>query len=294
MTIAKIIVPVTGADRDHAVLAAAFAAAKPFNAHVVALLVHADPRMVVPFTSAPLRPDIMQNMIDTAAELNVVATKAVRATLAEAAKKAGADIVACPIRGNAVTCSFVEMEGFFAGSVAKAARLSDLAVFGPIAAANGPDVNECFVEILTRTDKPVLLSANCESRLTHHVAVAWDGNGAACHAVTGALPFLKRAENVTVLHIGEALKYSEDGYSNRTSLGELKEYLGLHGVGAAVRNFEQETKTTGEAVLDAATSVEADLLVMGGYGHSHLRETLFGGVTAHIRAHASLPILMVR
>lgn len=293
MSIAKVIVPVTGVDRDAGALAAAFAAARPFNAHVAALLVHPDPRMVVPFTSAPLRPDIVQNMIDTAAELNVIATKAVRATLADTAKKVGAAVVDCPIRTNAITCSFVEMEGSYAGSISRVARLSDLVVFGAIAASDGADVNECFVEILTRTDRPVLVSGNLESRLTRNIAVAWDGSGAACHAITGALPFLQRAETVTILHIGEALKYSEERYSSRTNLGELKEYLGLHGIGASVRNFDHSTKSTGEALLDAATSVEADLLVMGGYGHSHLRETIFGGVTAHIRSHAALPVLMV-
>lgn len=293
MSIAKIIVPVTGADRDAAALAAGFAAARPYNAHVMALLVHPDPRFAIPAMGAPLSPQVVQNLVDAAAEMNVVATKAVRITLAEAAKKAGADIVPCPVRTNAVTCSLSEMDGFFAGSVARVARLSDLVVFGPVSAADGSDVNECFVEILTRTDRPVLLSANWESRLTRNIAVAWDGSGSACHAITGALPFLQRAETVSILHVGEVLKYAEAGYSNRTSLGELKEYLGLHGIGASVHNFEQPNQSTGEALLDAATTAEADLLVMGGYGHSHLRETLFGGVTAHIRAHATLPVLMV-
>jgi len=54
MSIAKIIVPLTGANRDAAALAAAFAAAKPFNAHVVALIVHPDPRFSVPFMGGPL------------------------------------------------------------------------------------------------------------------------------------------------------------------------------------------------------------------------------------------------
>lgn len=62
---------------------------------------------------------------------------------------------------------------FFAGSVARAARLSDLLVFGPMAAADGADVNECFVEILTRTDRPVPLSGNFDSRLTRYIAIAW-------------------------------------------------------------------------------------------------------------------------
>jgi len=293
MSIAKIIVPVTGAKGDAAALASAFVAAKPFNAHVRALLVHPDPRFSIPFTGAPLSPEVVQNLVNAADEMNAIAAKAARATFAEAAQRTGATVVECPIRADSVTCSFAEMEGFFATSVGKAARLCDLVVFGSVSASDGPDVNECFVEILTRTDKPVLLAASEGNRLTGSIAVAWDGSNAACHAVMSAMPFLQRAEKVTILHVGEALKYSETGWSNRTSLGELKEYLGLHGIGAAIQNFEQGIKSTGEALLDAALSVGADLLVMGGYGHSHLREMVFGGVTAHIRSHARLPVLMV-
>lgn len=293
MSVAKIIVPVTGAERDSAALGAAFAAAKPFNAHVLAVIVHPDPRFSIPFMGAPLSPQVMQNLVDAAAEMNVVAAKTARVTLREAAQAAGVDIVERPGKSDAVTCSLAQMEGFFAGSVAKAARLSDLVVFGPIATADGADVNECFVEILTKTDKPVLLSANRGKNLTRSIAVAWDGRLSACHAVAGALPFLERAEAVTILHVGEPLKDAETGFSNRTSLGELKEYLSLHGIVPAVQNFERGTKSTGEALMDAALAVGADLLVMGGYGHSHLRETIFGGVTDHIRWHADLPVLMV-
>jgi nucleotide-binding universal stress UspA family protein len=242
---------------------------------------------------APLSPQVVQSLVDAAAEMNVIATKAVRAALGEAAKNAGVTITDQAKKTDSVTCSFAEMEGFFGGSIAKAARLSDLVVFGPIAAADGPDVNECFVEILTKTDKPVLVSAKGGGNLVRTVAVAWDGNTAACHAIVGAMPFLKRAEVVTILHVGEPLKEREAGYSTLTSLGELKEYLALHGVTATVQNFERGAKSTGEALLDAGLAVGADLLVMGGYGHSHLRETIFGGVTSHIRWHAELPVLMV-
>jgi nucleotide-binding universal stress UspA family protein len=149
------------------------------------------------------------------------------------------------------------------------------------------------VEILTKTDKPVLLSASADGKLTRSIAVAWDGGESACHAITGALPFLSRAKAVTVLHIGEQLNDQKSAYSARSTLGELKEYLGLHGIAVTVRNFESGAKSTGEALLDAALAIGADLLVMGGYSHSRLRESVFGGVTAHIRWHAQLPVLMV-
>jgi len=293
MSIAKIIVPVTGAERDAMALAAAFSAAKPFNAHVVALIAHPDPRFAVPFMEAPMSPELMQNLVDAAAKMNVAATQAVRATLQEVSQASGVKIVDHPKRAEAVTASLLEMEGFLAGTIAKAARLSDLVVFGPINPADGAEVAECFVEILTKTDKPVLLSSNASKNPTGHIAVAWDGGASACHAITSAMPFLQRAKMVTILHVGEPLKESESRFSLRTSLGELKEYLALHGISSTVQNFEPGAKSVGEGLLGAALGVRADLLVMGGYGHSRLRETIFGGVTAHIRWHAELPVLMV-
>ena len=294
MTIAKIIAPMTGAKRDTAVLATAFAAAKPFNAHVVALLVHPDPRLTVPAMGAPIAPQIVQNIVDAAEELNRVAAKAVRAALAQAAAAAGALIVEQPERAQAVTCSYRETDGFFGDTVARAARLSDLVVFGPVATSDGPDVNDCFVEILTRTDRPLLLAAGVPRNLTGKIAIAWDGSATASHAVLAAMPFLTRAESVTILHVGHGK--SEDAGSSflrKTGLHELREYLALRGIAGNEQIFERGAKTTGEALLEAAVEHRVELLVMGGYGHSHLRETMFGGVTAHVRWHAELPVLMV-
>ena len=82
MAFVKILVPVAGVARDRFALATAFAAAAPFNAHVVAMFVHADPRESVPYGELPLSPDIVQDLIDTAADLEKASCKAARANLA--------------------------------------------------------------------------------------------------------------------------------------------------------------------------------------------------------------------
>jgi nucleotide-binding universal stress UspA family protein len=295
MSIAKIIAPLTGAKRDSAVLVTAFAAAKLFNAHVLALLVRPDPRLSVPAMGAPLSPQTMQNMINATEEVNQAAAKAARTALEESATAAGAAIVDRLEKRQTITCSWHESEGFFADVVARAARLSDLVVFGPLAMTDGADLNECFVDILTKTDRPVLLSAIAPAKFAANAAIAWDGGASASHAVMGAMPFLRRAQSVTVLRVGADRKDDGEKYAfgRRATMAELRDYLALHGVTCAEREFDRGTKNTGEVLLDAALSCGADLLVMGGYGHSHLREAIFGGVTAHIRWHAELPVLMV-
>jgi nucleotide-binding universal stress UspA family protein len=66
----------------------------------------------------------------------------------------------------------------------------------------------------------------------------------------------------------------------------------LHGVSGSERVIDRGSRSTGEVLLDAATGT-ADLLVVGGYGHSRIRESLIGGVTRHVIAHAKLPVFMV-
>jgi len=212
-----------------------------------------------------------------------------------AAAKVQAENVAKPARCTRVTCSFRETQGFLAGTIAHAARLSDLVVFGPISGKDTQDVNECFVDVLTKIDQPVLISAKIPTKLTGKVALAWDGGAAACHAIIGTMPFIEKAESLTILRVGSEHKRddADTWYSNRTSIHELEDYLALNGVTGKEQIVERGAKSTGEALLDAALSSGADLLIMGGYGHSHLRETIFGGVTSHVRWHAELPVLMV-
>ena len=73
----------------------------------------------------------------------------------------------------------------------------------------------------------------------------------------------------------------------------LKEYLALHGVKSSERLIDPGNKRIGEALLNAAAEGSADLLVVGGYGRGRLRESLIGGVTRHVIAHAGLAVFMV-
>lgn len=285
MTIAKIIAPLTGGKRDKTVLATAFVAARPFAAHVVALFVHPDPRLAIPYMGAPLSPDVVQAIIDSAQEMTRAAAKSARAALSEAALAAGAEIVSAPRKSSAVSASFCEVEGFFPHSVAEMARLSDLIVFGPVSPADGPDLADAFIETLLKTERPVLLAAETPASLTDKIAIAWDGSAIAARALVGAIPFLKKAGAVVLLSC-------QHSGPRKAQFRDVEEYLALHGVRCTEQIVEPGKRGIGEALLNAAVTSGATMLAMGGYGHSHLGETIFGGVTQHVRWHASLPVLM--
>lgn len=286
MSIAKIVAPVTGSKRDSLVLATALAAAKPFNAHVIALFVRPDPWMVVPYSGVPLSPALTQGLIDEAAAIADQASKRARLTLHREADKAGARVLATPEHVPELSCSYREVHGSMPHLVAEAARLSDLVVFGPQSEIDGDGINDAFLETLTKTDRPVMVAEHVPSRMVCNVAIAWDGSVAACHAVTAALPYLKHAERIDVLTVRK-------GDEPRHSINELSEYLALHGLSCTEHAIRSDKGLVSRELIEHAMQQNTDLLVMGGYGHSHIREFLFGGVTNDIRWHAALPVLMM-
>jgi len=105
--------------------------------------------------------------------------------------------------------------------------------------------------------------------------------------VTAALPLLKQAKRVEILTVG----VHESRNSSRVDA--LKEYLGLHGVTATSVALEQDQKTVGVCLMDYAAKANIDLLVMGGYGHSHLREVLACGVTLDIVSEHAVPVFLM-
>jgi nucleotide-binding universal stress UspA family protein len=111
--------------------------------------------------------------------------------------------------------------------------------------------------------------------------VAWNGSREAARALKDALPFLVSADTVTLVAAGEAAGRSLDA---ATAL--LKRHA------APVRVLQVTPGgSTGAALLDAAAAESADLLVMGAYGHSRLREIVLGGATREVLRRAGLPVL---
>jgi nucleotide-binding universal stress UspA family protein len=139
---------------------------------------------------------------------------------------------------------------------------------------------------LFESGKPVLIVPKAApAALGRNILIAWNGSTEQAHTNAFAMPFLKRAEKVTVLasegHIG-------DGPGAEPAALHLRR----NGVNATALTVKTGDRTTGEVILDHATSLGCDLLVKSAYTQSRLRQMIFGGATRHILAHASLPVLM--
>ncbi|GLQ42146.1 universal stress protein [Dyella nitratireducens] len=121
------------------------------------------------------------------------------------------------------------------------------------------------------------------------IVIGWNGSFEATRALHGALPLLKNAEEVTLIN-GEI----RTPYDSQVSVAEPDPiiYLMHHGVAAKPHYIRVPADEAGEVLLKKAKTEHSDLLVMGGYGHSRIRERVLGGATRHVMAHADIPVFM--
>ena len=139
---------------------------------------------------------------------------------------------------------------------------------------------------LMETARPLLIAPPTAAKtFGRSVIIAWNGSVEAIRAVSSALPYLTRAESVIILVIGE-------GDRPPALPDDLKTYFAWHGIAATGKQVAAESAPVGARLLEEADAAGADLLVMGGYTHSRLRQLIFGGVTSHVLHHAELPVLM--
>ena len=151
-------------------------------------------------------------------------------------------------------------------------NLVDLAVVS-LPGDENPHRSPAIAKLATRAATPVLAVASGGARFDvgGKVLVAWNGSAEASRALVQAAPLLKRAANVYIATVAES--------SDMPSAILAAEYLGYHGIKAEVGDEPLGDGTVSDAILCAAEETGSSYIVMGAYGHSRLRETIFGGVT---------------
>jgi nucleotide-binding universal stress UspA family protein len=140
---------------------------------------------------------------------------------------------------------------------------------------------------LLQAGRPVLLAPAMPPRhINGRILVAWKDTPPSWHALSQALPFMAQAEDVTLLHAGK-------GHSERLSAEAAADYLAWHGIQATVVQHEPGPTGVADYLMSQCSERHVDLMVMGAYSHSPLRERLLGGVTDTVVTHvAATPVLM--
>ena len=184
-----------------------------------------------------------------------------------------------------------QLDATFGGAAtlfAQIARRFDISVVGQAQREQGA-TDELIIEgALFESGRPVIVVPYIQkSGLTlERVLACWDGGRTAARAMADAMPFLERAKAVDLVIVAEERKNDE------ITGVRMSEHLTRHGVAVSVKRIAKGDLAVQDVILSYAADSGADFMVMGGYGHSRLREFILGGVTRGILNSMTVPVLM--
>jgi nucleotide-binding universal stress UspA family protein len=288
MAIRKVLLPLTGTAAGEAALATAVNIARMWKAHVTALHVRMDSRDVAPLAGEGLSGAMIEEMMSATEKESTERAHAVRMMFEHFVAEHGVTVQEARYGADCATASFAAITGREEDLVAQQAKLADITVVPHPEAGEDVSSSDALHAVLFDSGRPVLIAPQIPpARIGHRIAVAWNGTAESAQAVWAAIPWMRRAEVVRVC--------SADEYQRRgPEAAELLDYLALHGIAAESATFKPIDREVGAGLLKAARDFGADLLCMGAYSHSRLRQLILGGVTRHVLEKADLPVMMNR
>lgn len=181
--------------------------------------------------------------------------------------------------------------GTVATLAARFARYADLTLIPPSRADTEALQNWVLNGALFESGRPVLLLPQGEVRFpgARRVMIAWDASVEASTAVHDAIEIMGAAEAVDIVLIDPVPSFEGHGPEPGA---DLAAYLGRHGIVTTVHRLPKEGREVADIIRRTAVDLAADLVVMGGFGHSRLRQRIFGGTTTAIIRDTPVPVLM--
>jgi nucleotide-binding universal stress UspA family protein len=171
---------------------------------------------------------------------------------------------------------------------AELARRFDIAVVGQAHRERGASEELMIEAALFETGRPVLVVPYIQKQglKLDRVIACWDGGRTAARAIADAMPLLQRAKAVELVIVAEEHKREE------VTGASMLQHLSRHGISATAKRMSKADLSVDNVILSYAADSGADFMVMGGYGHSRLREFILGGVTRGILGSMTIPVLM--
>jgi len=287
MSIKTIMAPMMGEKADKRILDVALTMAVPTNAHVQAVFLHRDPKdIMMPQVGDGLSGGIIDSlMLEAEAQVDS-ARRAAHSTYDTWRQESGIAELANPAPTNGITSDLSEAIGDLSGTLAKTGRMADVICLVRPDEDDGSDGEALIKAALMETGKTVLLApTDAEMNAVESVAIAWNGSREAARAVALAMPLLEAADSVTVLA-------ATSDYVRPEDVTAFTESLKWHGINAAARMFAQNGAELADRLQEEAQKSGAQLLVLGAYSHSRLKEFVFGGVTDDIIKDGRMPVMM--
>jgi nucleotide-binding universal stress UspA family protein len=274
MTYKDILVYADGGKSSSARFDVAAAMAEAHDAHLTALHVS-----IPPYVPADLGGGIPAAVIDWQEEFQAEKADEAKKAVDAACRRSGKTIEYRLVRGDLNAVALLH------------SHYADLVVLSQAATeADEQSQSDALPEeIVLGAGRPTLVvpRAGTFKHVGSNVLIAWSRTRESARAVHDALPILKLAASVTVMEVNPTLSGPR-----HVAGADIAAHLARHGVKADVSSIAAADIEVGDAILSRAADLGADLLVMGAYGHSRFREVVLGGVTRHILANMTVPVLM--
>jgi nucleotide-binding universal stress UspA family protein len=285
--IKTILVPATGSHKDDGVFSSALAVARALDAHLDFLHVRADAAaMAAAMASdgggAAMVTGLVER-IDEEASQREESAKQLFQRFCERERLVVAD---SPIAQPGPTAQWHQQTGDEAYWVTEYGHSADLLIIGRPTDDQGVSIDTAERALLG-SGRPVLIPpATPLAALPETIVIAWKAAPEAARAVTAAMPLLAMAKQVLIVTVAE-----EQGLSDEEG-ARLMTSLRWRGLDAATRHLQPNPQGAADTLIRAAAERGA-LVVMGAYGHSRMREWIFGGFTRHVMRGAEVPVLMM-
>ncbi|WFU17698.1 universal stress protein [Bradyrhizobium sp. CB3481] len=263
----------TGSSRDPAT-AYAISVARMFDAQVAGVaMCYSSVILAAGMEAVPA--DFVESLREESARVANEAIGRFKQSAAQAGFSAEAQMVETSVEGSQRTF----------GHIARTFDLAIVAQTDPETTnATGLDAEAAMFE----SGRPVIVvpSIQKDGIKLGCIVVCWDGSRTAARALADAMPFLQRAKSIEVINVGDGRREAEQ------SLAAAGRHLARHGLNASTKALVADRTGVANVILSHAADRSADLIVMGGYGHSRLREFILGGVTRGILDTMTVPVLM--
>jgi nucleotide-binding universal stress UspA family protein len=285
--IKTILIPATGSAADESAFTSALTLGRAFDAHLDFLHVRVDATsMAAAMAADGSGAAVVGGLVEQIEEEARKRQERARASFERFCKSQQLTVAENPTGQPGASAQWLQTAGDEAYRVAEYGRSADLLLICRPVGDQGvsPDTIETAV---LDSGRPVLIApATPLPGIPETMVIAWKAAPEAARAVSAAMPFLSRSKQILVVTVAE-----EEGLSDEEG-ARLAASLRWHGLNARTRHLQPDRLGAAETLLTAAAA-EGALVVMGAYGHSRMREWIFGGFTRHVLRGAEVPVLMM-
>ncbi|MDG6094175.1 universal stress protein [Acetobacter sp. AN02] len=288
--VSKILLPVSSTRNIEAAFTLGRNFARRFNAHLAVLHVRPDGRDLAPLAGEGLTGAMVEDLMNAAQREGARRTRDIHAAF-ESFSARNNILVVPPSQHFPLgqpSMSFTILKGVESELIPYHARLSDFTLVPHPDSGDEVSSSEALHAVLFDSGRPVVIAPRVPpENVIRRVCIAWNGTAESAAALRGVVAWASTSERVRVLHCQDYQRRGPDAW-------EVVEYLAMHGITADREEIPLIDRDIGRSILNACADFNADLLSMGAYSHSRLRQLILGGVTRHVLEHAHLPVLMSR